>query len=132
MYTAGYITRKTYKKFPNSNRNLKKTHSKWISMKSRGFLTYPEASLLVRMKGYDESFNSFHGKKINMEVDPIGELLKIILPQKCSKIRRYEVKLYINIRFFGRIKELNKNLQISKEEKKKNSREKKQKKQFSN
>ena len=42
LYTAGYITRKVNKKFPNDQSNKQPLPSKWISLKSRGYLTYPE------------------------------------------------------------------------------------------
>ena len=131
LYTAGYITRKVNKKFPNDQSKKQPIPSKWIALKSRGYLTYPEASFLKRMKMYDEAFQAFHGSSISSEVDPIKKLVQIIMPQKCTRKRKYEVELYVKIRFHMRIKELNLQVKKTKEERKR-SRQQKQINQFIN
>ena len=123
------MTRKINKKFPSNSQNKQYIPSKWISMKSRGYLTYPEASLVKRMKMYDQEFEQFHGPTISSEHDPIEKLIQQILPRKYTRKRKYEIGLYVRIRFFKRIKDLNTKLRKTKEDRKR-SRENKQIKQL--
>ena len=131
LYTAGYISRKSAKKFPKYNNSKIKMNSQWISCKSRGMLTYPDVTLMRRMHYYDKMFDEFHGKKINMNPFPLERLLKKILPRGATNARKFEVQLYIKIRFYKRIKDLNAEIKQKSSESRHN-RSARQKKQFIN
>ena len=106
-------------------------NSQWISCKSRGMLTYPDVTLMQRMHYYDKMFDEFHGKKINMNPFPLERLLKKILPRGETNARKFEVQLYIKIRFYKRIKDLNTEIKQKSSESRHN-RSARQKKQFIN
>ena len=123
---------KMHKKFPGSNFDEPTIPSEgtWIDCKSRGGLVFPSISLWNKLNKFSVNFNEFHGPKINMEPRPIERLLTILisehrLNEPCDL---FAAKLYVNVRFFNRIKILNE--EIKAEENAQKMRRRKQEGQF--
>ena len=108
-YVGGYICKKLNLKASKDNQ------SEWVSRKGEGRLLEPCQEVMHTIDKADMCFTQFNGKNISLRktYNPIAKVLKFILrkhPQLDPKI----VKLYCRVKFFARLKLMNKALRASK------------------
>ena len=128
MYVGrGYIAKKLNTKVPGLVRGREdKTNCDWIDLKSRGSLVYPSTDLLEEVEKYEKIFPKIHGDALYRGRDPIEKTISAIAAIS-NRWPREVIKLFVNIRFFSKLKKLN---VVLKENSKKNVRTLKQTAQF--
>ena len=127
IYVCGYIAKKLNTKVPGLVRGREdKTNCDWIDLKSRGSLVYPSTDLLEEVEKYEKIFQKIHGDALYRGRDPIEKTISAIAAIS-NRWPREVIKLFVNIRFFSKLKKLN---VVLKENSKKNVRTLKQTAQF--
>jgi hypothetical protein len=116
-YIAGYVKHKLTKKFPNAKDPFPTINPEgtWILHKSHGGLQYPSIVLVNAFKKWGTIFDSFHGHEIFRGYNPIEKLVDIILnlEQTKSEVDKYIIFQFVSVRFFQRIKLLNKRIRAN-------------------
>jgi len=124
IYVCGFIAKKLSTKVPGLVRGSEdKTNCDWIDLKSRGSLVYPPKDLLEEV---EKIFQKIHGESLDRGRDPIEKTFSAIAAIS-NRWPREVIKLFVNVRFFSRLKKLN---VIFKEKSKNNVRTLKQTAQF--
>ena len=127
IYVCGYIAKKLNTKVPGLVRGREdKTNCDWIDLKPRGSLVYPSTDLLEEVEKYEKIFQKIHGDALYRGRDPIEKTISAIAAIS-NRWPREVIKLFVNIRFFSKLKKLN---VVLKENSKKNVRTLKQTAQF--
>ena len=107
VYVCGYIAKKLHQKAPGLLLSSEsKNEATWIDLKSRGSLTYPSNALVNAVKHYENIFMEFHGEDLDRNLNPIERTINQIL-KKNKNFPAPVVKLYVTLRFFNRLKNLN-------------------------
>ena len=106
---GGYICKKLNLKASRTN------PSEWVAMKGEGRLLEPCSEVMDTVEKADQLFTQFNGKKISLRKtsDPIGKVIKYILKEQ-PNLNPKVVKLYCRVKFFARLKLMNKALRSSK------------------
>ena len=89
-------------------------------------MVYPSTDLLEEVEKYEKIFQKIHGDALYRGRDPIEKTISAIAAIS-NRWPREVIKLFVNIRFFSKLKKLN---VVLKENSKKNVRTLKQTAQF--
>ena len=110
IYICGFIAKKLHTKVPGLVWvGEEKTLCDWIDLKSRGSLFYPSTDLLEEVEKYEKIFQKIHGELLDRGRDPIEKTTSAIAA--ISNRWPWEViKLFVNVRFFSRLKKTQCNL----------------------
>jgi hypothetical protein len=83
----------------------------WISSLSRGGLFSPTEEFMGLMKQFEEVFQCYHGSEISLDPDPINKF-GVILKNKFPLLPNKLLFFYSKVRFFIRLRHLNKCLDL--------------------
>ena len=83
-----------------------KTNCDWKDLKSRGSLIYPSKDLLEEVEKYEKIFQKIHGESLDRGHAPIEKTISTITVIN-QRWPREVVKLFVNVRFFSKLKKLN-------------------------
>ena len=88
-----------------------KSTLRWIELKRRGNLRVPSEKFFKTCQSFEQHFLEFHGETVNLNHDPIGTLctlIKDLYPEWPDEV----IKLFVKVRFFHRIKVLNRRIKM--------------------
>ena len=106
-YVCWFIAKKLNTKVPGLFRCCEeKTNCDWIDFKSIGSLFYPSKDLLEEVEKYEKIFQKIHGESLDRGQDPIEKTISTITAIN-KRWPQEVVKLFVNVRFFRRLKKLN-------------------------
>ena len=106
---GGYICKKINLK---ARRNIP---SEWVAKKGEGRPIESCSKVMDTVEKADQLFTQFNGNKISLRKtsDPIGKVIKYILREH-QNLNPKVVKLNCRVKFFARLKLMNKALRLSK------------------
>ena len=111
-YVVGYIAKKLHKKFPSlGSKDPHETSSRWVAVLSYGGLFHPSTEFFEACKLFERDFLKFHGDSVSMCLNPI-ETFSSQLVEKYPNWDYSILNLFSRTRFFIRIKELNKKINV--------------------
>jgi len=106
MY-VGLLQKKLHTKVPGLVRvGEEKTNCDWIDLKSRESLFYQSKDLLEEVEKYEKIFQKIHGESLDRGHDPIEKTVSNITAIN-KRWPRENVKLFVNVRFFSKLKKIN-------------------------
>ena len=101
---VGLLQKKLHTKVPGLVRvGEEKTNCDWIDFKSRGSLFYPSKDVLEEVEKYEKIFQKIHGESLDRGHDPIEKTISTITAIN-QRWPREVVKLFVNLRFFRKLK----------------------------